>query len=142
MQVTETIGDALKQLGFKYEHETIEDGAERFLIMVDESEELEVTGIAYTSDDGTYFRLLAYVDELSEDGAMAQLTTLMALNGELPTGAFCMDPEEHVIYVTVNLPAAEITAEMLGYMIDFLFFAQDAYYEEQYPEHGDGLPDS
>jgi hypothetical protein len=141
MEVAGTIGEALKQLGFKFEQETMEDGAERFLIVVDESEELEVTGVAYLSDDGTYFRLLAYVDELSEDGAIAQLTTLMALNGELPTGAFCMDPEEHVIYVTVNLPAAEITADMLGFMIDFLFFAQDVYYEEQYPEHGDGLPE-
>lgn len=142
MQLAATISDALKELGFKFQQETLEDSAERFLIMVDESEELEVTGILYQSDDGTYFRLLAYVDELSEDNALNQLTTLMALNGEIPTGAFCMDPEEHVIYITVNLPAAECTSELLGYMIDFLFFGQDLYYEEQYPEHSDGLAES
>jgi hypothetical protein len=138
MPTMETIAEALKTLGYKYAQQALEDGTEQYTITVDESEQLEVTGFLYHTDDGSYFRLMGYVDELSEDGTVPQLSLLLALNGDIPTGAFCMDPEEHVIYVTVNLPAAELTADLLGYMIDFLFWAQDLYYEEFYPENGNG----
>jgi hypothetical protein len=137
MEETTAISAALTELGFKFAHVPIEDGVERFDITIDEAEELEVGAILYQTDEGTFLRLMAYVDELSEDDPLAQLTLLMALNGNVPTGAFCMDPAEKVIYATVNIPAEEISSNLLGYMIDLMMIIQEIYFQEYYEDEPD-----
>ena len=132
------ITSALDALKLKYTHEKLEDGFESFTIRMDDSEELEVTGILYDSEEGAAFRLLGYVDELSADQESVQLKTLLALNGDLPTGAFCLDPEEGVIYVTVNLPLDAIKPEMLEWALEFLLVAQEIYFQEFYGDAPDG----
>ena len=129
----------LSELGFTYEHEQLEDDLIHYEITVDAGEQLTVTGFLYASPDGEYFRLQAYVDELSGEDPLRQLSQVLALNGDLPTGAFCLDPEESFIYVTVNMPAAGISPEMLGWVIEFLFVAQEVYYQEFYPVEPEDL---
>lgn len=129
---------ALDALKLKYKHETLEDGFTSFVITLDDSEELEVNGILYDSEEGASFRLLGYVDELSTEQELVQLKTLLALNGDLPTGAFCLDPEEGVIYVTANLPIEAVTAETIDWMLEFLLIAQELYFQEFYGDTPDG----
>ncbi len=131
----------LNELGFAYEHEQLEEDLIHYEITVDAGEQLTVTAFLYNSPDGVYFRLQAYVDELSGEDPLRQLTQVLALNGDLPTGAFCLDPDENFIYITVNMPAADITPELLGWVIEFLFVAQEVYYQEFYPVEPEDLED-
>jgi hypothetical protein len=131
----------LNELGFAFEHEQLEEDLIHYEITVDAGEQLTVTAFLYNTPDGVYFRLQAYVDELSEDGPLEQLSKVLALNGDLPTGAFCLDQEENLIYVTVNMPALEITPDMLSWVIEFLFVAQEVYYQEFYPVEPENLAD-
>jgi hypothetical protein len=83
-------------------------------------------------------RLLSYVDELDPDNSTDQLRLLMTLNGDLPTGSFCLDPEEDIIYATVNVPLDQLNAEQLSWLVEFLLVAQEIYDEELNPEGGAG----
>lgn len=131
----------LNELGFAFQHEQIEEDLIHYEITVDAGEELTVTAFLYNSPDGVYLRLQAYVDELSGDDPLRQLSQVLELNGDLPTGAFCLDPDESFIYVTVNLPVAGLVPEMLGWVIEFLFVAQEVYYQEFYPVEPEDLKD-
>jgi hypothetical protein len=134
----EQIEATLAQLKLRAERSRLEPDLVRFDIKVDESEDLEVAGMLYSTEDGTYFRLMGYVDEMDEAGAVDQLKLLLALNGDLPMGCFCMDPEEEIIYATVNLPLENVNEEMLSWCIEFIFAAQDLYDQELLPgENGD-----
>ena len=135
------IDAVLGDLGFVFEHEQLEDDLIHYEITVDAGEQLTVSAFLYSSPDGVYFRLQAYVDEVSGDDPLKQLAQVLALNGDLPTGAFCLDPEENYIYVTVNMPAREITPDMLSWVIEFLFVAQEVYYQEFYPVAPEDLQD-
>jgi hypothetical protein len=129
---------ALDALQLKYTHEKLEDGFESFTIRIDDTEEIEVTGILYDGEEGGAFRLLGYVDELNAEQETLQLKTLLALNGDLPTGAFCLDPEEGVIYVTVNLPVEAVEAKMLEWALEFTLVAQEIYFQEFYGDAPEG----
>jgi len=139
MEGTATVNAILKDLELTYDHEIVEEGVEHYDIVVDPEEDLRVSGVLYTTDDGPYFRVLCYVDELDKDHGEEQLTKLMVLNCDIPTGAFCLDPDEGVILVTVNMPLGDLNAEFLSWTIEFCLAAQDIYFEEYYPENGDEL---
>jgi hypothetical protein len=130
MKDTKTITKLINDLELQFEHGTVDENMEFFEITIDESEGLNVSGLLYEAEEGAAFRLLAYMDELDEDHALDQLSLLMALNGELPIGAFCMDPEEQIIYSTVNLPVSDLTAELLSWLLEYVFAVQDFYYQE------------
>ncbi|GEM_PF-3277765 len=130
MKDTQAIKDILAELEVQYEHGDVEDDMEFFEIVIDEDEDLVATGLLYESDEGAAFRLLAPMDRLSEDNPVSQLSLLMALNGELPAGAFCMDPEQLTIYSTVSVPVPDLTAKYLGWLLDYIFAVQDFYYQE------------
>jgi hypothetical protein len=130
MKDTQAIKDILAELEVKYEHGDVEDDMEFFEIVIDEDEDLVATGLLYEGDEGAAFRLLAPMDRLSEDHPVSQLSLLMALNGELPVGAFCMDPEQQTIYSTVSVSVADLTVKHLGWLLDYIFAVQDFYYQE------------
>jgi hypothetical protein len=141
MKESTHIDALLNELGFVFEREQLEEDLIHYEITVDAGEQLTVTAFLYRTPDGAYFRLQAYVDELNEDDPLKQLTQVLALNGDLPTGSFCLDTEENFIYVTVNMPAHEITPDMLGWVIEFLFVAQEVYYQEFYPVEPEEIKD-
>ncbi|MBN2080793.1 hypothetical protein JW859_01165 [bacterium] len=130
MNKSQQIREMLEALSLNYEHNVLDEHMESFDIILDEAEDLVATGLLYETDEGEAFRLLAYMDHLDEDNALEQLSLLMAINGELPLGAYCMDPEEQAIYSTVNLPLADLNQEMLGWLLEYIFAAQDLYFQE------------
>jgi hypothetical protein len=135
----EVVEAALAQLKLNHERSQLEPDLIRFDIKVDESEDLEVAGMLFRTEDGVYFRLMGYVDEMDDANAIEQLKMLLALNGELPMGCYCMDPEEEIIYATVNLPLDNVQPEMLSWCIEFIFAAQEIYDQEMDPvENGNG----
>jgi len=129
----------LGELKLPFEKEQVEEDLLRYAVKIDEAEGLEALALLYSTEDGEYVRLLGYVDELDPDNATEQLKLLLTLNGDLPTGSYCLDPEEEIIYATVNVPAAELNAEQLSWLVEFLLVAQEIYDEEQNPDGaGDG----
>lgn len=128
----------LGELKLPFEREQVEDDLARFEIKIDESEGLEAIALLYSTEDGEMVRLLSYVDELDSDSPVDQLRLLMTLNGDLPTGSFCLDPEEDIIYATVNVPLEQLNAEQLSWLVEFLLVAQEIYDEELNPEGGAG----
>jgi hypothetical protein len=127
---TAAIKTLLDELKLPYTSEQVESDLVSYTIRVDEAENIEVTALVYDTEEGTYLRLMSYVDELDPAAALEQLKVLMTLNGELPVGAYCMDPDEEVIYATVNSPVAELDAEYLSWLIEFLLVAQEIYDQE------------
>ena len=127
----------LAELKLPFEREQVEDDLVRFEIKLDEAEGLEAIALVYKTEDGEMVRLLSYVDELDSDAPVDQLRLLMTLNGDLPTGSFCLDPEEDIIYATVNMPTDQLNAEQLSWLVEFLLVAQEIYDEELNPEGGD-----
>lgn len=130
MKDTQTIMDMLKKLELKFDHGSVDESMEFFEISLDESEGLNATGLLYEAEEGAAFRLLAYMDDLDEESAMEQLSLLMALNGEIPVGAFCMDPEQQVIYSTVNLPVSDLEPDLLSWLLEYVFAVQNLYFQE------------
>jgi hypothetical protein len=128
----------LGELKLPFEREQVEDDLARFEIKIDEAEGLEAIALLYSTEDGEMVRLLSYVDELDPDNSTDQLRLLMTLNGDLPTGSFCLDPEEDIIYATVNVPLDQLNAEQLSWLVEFLLVAQEIYDEELNPEGGAG----
>ena len=140
MESTERIKTAIGDLGFNFEiSESAEPGTEVYEIRVDDTEEISVTGLLYATEEGEFFRLMAYIDEISKDKPLEQLSLLMALNLDIPTGAYCLDPEEDVILATVNIPMGELSAELLGWVIEFLIVAQEVYFQEFYSLDDEGI---
>ena len=92
MQAGEKVNSALKKLGYAAEHKQVADNITAYEITVDAGEEIYFTGMLVQDEEGADFRLLAFVDKLDEDSPLDQLKAVMGLNGELPAGAFCMDP--------------------------------------------------
>jgi hypothetical protein len=143
MEASKTVKKTIKDLGFNYEATPgQEPGTEVYDILVDEAENIEVNGLLYETEDGAFFRLMSYVDEINKDKPLEQLSLLMALNLDIPTGAYCLDPEDDVILATVNIPLAELTAELLGWVIEFLIVAQEVYFQEFYPVDPEKMPQS
>lgn len=130
MKDTEAIKSLLADLGVSFEHGNVDDDMEFFEIVVDEAEDLVVTGLLYEGEEGAAFRMLAPMDRLSDDHPLDQLSLLMALNGELPVGSFCMDPEQQTIYSTVSTPVKDLAVDYLGWLLDYIFAVQDFYYQE------------
>jgi len=130
MKDTQTIKDMLSKLELKFDHGSVDESMEFFEIALDESEGLNVTGLLYEAEEGAAFRLLAFMDDLDEQEALEQLSLLMALNGEIPVGAFCMDPEQQVIYSTVNLPVADLEPDLLSWLLEYVFAVQNLYFQE------------
>jgi hypothetical protein len=126
----------LGELKLPFEREQVEDDLTRFEIRIDEAEGLEAIALLYSTEDGEMVRLLSYVDELDPDKPNDQLRLLMTLNGDLPTGSFCLDPEEDIIYATVNVPLEQLDAEQLSWLVEFLLVAQEIYDEELNGESG------
>jgi hypothetical protein len=127
----------LGELKLPFTSEQVESDLTQYVIKVDESEGIEAIALVYKNDDGEFVRLLGYVDELDSESPTEQLRMLLALNGDLPTGAYCLDPEEDVIYATVNVPLEELGAEQLSWLVEFLLVAQEIYDEEMGPEGPD-----
>jgi len=128
-----------------------EDGLALYNIVIDAENDLELTAVMYGGEDGDgeegspgepdefFVRLLAYVDELSVDTPLDQLSLLMKLNCELPTGAYCMNPVDNVIYATMNIPVSDLSVESLDWAMDFLLDCQSIFFYEYYgDEDGDG----
>ncbi|MCH7472762.1 YbjN domain-containing protein [bacterium] len=138
MEEIAKVNAVLDELGFPYSHEHVEENVEGYTITLDAGEDLELDGLLYETEDGAFFRLLAYVDEVSEERRLEQLTLLLALNGEMPTGAYCLDPEEMVVYTTVNVPVGELNSDLISWVFEFLFVSQEVYLREFY---GDDAPE-
>jgi len=137
-QATANINAMLEELKLRFSLEQVEPDLIRYDIQLEDVEDLQVTGLLYQTDGGTGFRLMCYIDDLSEDQALAQLKLLMALNGELPMGAFCMDPEEGAVFMTLNARLEDLNAEGLGECFEYLLLGMDIYDQEFYPGGGDG----
>jgi hypothetical protein len=127
----------LAELKLPFEREQVEDDLVRYEIKIDEAEGLEAIALLYSTEDGEMVRLLSYVDELDSESPVDQLRLLLTLNGDLPTGSFCLDPEEDIIYATVNVPLEQLGGEQLSWLVEFLLVAQEIYDEELNPEGGD-----
>lgn len=124
----------LGELKMPFEKEQVEPDLTQYVVKVDEAEGIEVICLLYSTEDGEFVRLLSYVDELDSESPVDQLRLLMALNGDLPTGSFCLDPEEDVIYATVNVPLDQLDSEQLSWLVEFLLVAQQIYDEELGPD--------
>ena len=120
----------LGELKLPFTREEVEADLTRFEVKLDEAEGLEAIALVYGTEDGEMVRLLSYVGELDPDAPLDQLRLLLTLNGDLPTGSFCLDPEEDIVYATVNVPLAQLDAEQLSWMVEFLLVAQEIYDEE------------
>lgn len=140
MEAAATLEALLGELGVSFRKEEQEEGVTRYDISPDESDGEIFTGILYPTDAGHFLRLMAYIDELAPDRQLEMLKELMALNGELPTGAFCMDPDEELIYATVNLQIGGLQKESLAEAFEILFMAQELFDETFFPEDGSGGP--
>lgn len=132
MDSAKKLDGLIKELGFTFERKAGDEGIENYTIVIDEAENLAVSGVLYKTDEGEYIRLTAYVDEVNEERPVDQLSLLLSLNLDIPTGAYCLDAEENVVLVTVNIPASETTADLLGWVIEFMIVAQEVYYQEFY----------
>ncbi|MCC7478555.1 hypothetical protein IT575_08870 [bacterium] len=128
----------LGELAVSFQKEEQEEGVIRYDLSPDSADGEMLTGILYPTEAGHYLRLMVYIDELQQDGALVMLKELMAMNGELPTGAYCMDPDEELIYATVNIPMEGLVAQPLAEAIEVLFMAQDLFDETFFPENGGG----
>jgi hypothetical protein len=123
----------LGELKLPFEREQIEPELVRYQLRIDEAEGIEAIALLYSTEDGQYVRLLSYVDELNSDEPVEQLKLLLTLNGDLPTGSYCLDPEEEIVYATVNAPLESLNAEQLSWLVEFLLVAQEIYDEELSP---------
>ena len=132
MEIAKKIDGLIQDLGFSFRRESGVEGVENYTITIDESENLVVSAVLYNTEEGVYLRITAYVDEVNEDRPLDQLSMLLALNLDIPTGAYCLDAEDNVVLVTVNIPAPEVTADLLGWVIEFMIVAQEVYYQEFY----------
>jgi hypothetical protein len=134
MEETKVVIDALNELGYSFKQVPVEDDAVRFDITVDQGEDLGVVALLYRVNGEAGLRLMAYVDEVSKDEPLEHLRDVLALNGDLPLGAYCLDPEEDLIYVTLNMPLEEMNADNLAFMVEALLAAQEFYFLEFYEE--------
>ncbi len=111
MDATAAVDTVLTKLELKFEHE---DSGRRCRALLDHDRRGRRRGCrtpcCITRKKGRFCASIAYVDEVDEDNTLEQLKLVLVLNGDLPTGAFCLDPEEGVIDVTVNLPVGETDA--------------------------------
>jgi len=137
MEAAEKVEAAFKELGFTAESKQVADQIMAYEIAVDPDEDIYLTGMLVTEEEESDFRLLAFVDELDQEKALDQLKAVMGLNGELPAGAYCMDPFEDIIYATVNIRFAEFSAAKLASAVELLLFAQNVYDQEFYPTKED-----
>jgi hypothetical protein len=127
----------LTELSVSFKKEEEEEGILRWEISPDDADGEVFTGILYPTDEGHYLRLMAYVGELPMEDSLPMLKELLAMNGELPAGAYCMDPDEEIVYATVNMPMKELKSAQLGEALELLFLAQDLFDQTFFPEGGD-----
>jgi hypothetical protein len=133
--------ELLRLLELSWSDSDGEDGLVLYNIVIDADDDLELTAVMYgDAEEGIFVRLLAYVDELSPDDPLEQLSTLMKLNCELPAGTYCMNPVDNVIYATMNIPLDELDAESLDWGMDFLLDCQSIFFSEFYGDE-EGGPD-
>lgn len=138
MDVKARVESVLKELGLKYSAAGEEDGVLRYQITMDEADNIGVEGLLYDAEEGVFFRLLAYVDEVQEGRELEQMGLLLTLNMDIPTGAFCLDDEEGVLLVTVNIPVNDLNPGIVSWVLEFLLVAQQVYFDEFYgPDEGD-----
>lgn len=142
MEAKAKIEAVLEELGLKFEAAGVEDGVHRYHITIDDSENIGVEGLLYDAEDGMFFRLLAYVDEVQADREIEQLSTLLALNMDIPTGAYCLDDEEDVLLVTVNIPVNDLNPGIISWVLEFLLVAQQVYFDEFYGTELEDLAES
>ena len=141
MNETENIIAALNELGYTFNQLQVDEDAVRFDITVDPGEELGVVGLLYRINGEWGFRLMAHIDELDKEQPLAQLKNVMSLNGDIPLGAYCLDPEEDLLYVTVNVPFEDISADNLAFLVEALLAAQEFYYLEFYGDDDGEMPE-
>lgn len=139
MEETAAVNKLLAKLELKYEQQQLDEDIAHYAITLDAEEDETIEALLYTTEEGSFLRLFAYVDEVDSESALEQLKTVLMLNGDLPTGAFCLDPDEDVIDITVNLPLPGLTPEELSWMIEFCFVARQMYYDEVYPQDEDEI---
>ena len=139
MDTTAAIDKLLGQLEMKFEHEEVGEDVVHYAITIDEDEEEIIDALLYQTEEGPFLRLYAYVDDVDEDHTLEQLKLVLVLNGDLPTGAFCLDAEEGVIDITVNIPVSELSPDLLGWMIEFCFVAREMYMTDAYPSDDDDI---
>ena len=139
--------ELLGELELSWSSSDGEDGLALYNIVIDAENDLELTAVMYGSepdeegvaeDEEFYVRLLAYVDELSVDTPLDQLSLLMKLNCELPNGAYCMNPVDNVIYATMNIPVSDLSVESLDWAMDFLLDCQSIFFYEYYGDEDGG----
>lgn len=133
------VNAALDELGLRYSSELAEPELYHYGIKFDESEDLEIDAVLYLADGEPFLRLMAYADDLSETQSDSQMRLLLALNGELPAGAFCMDPESGTIYATCNLAVTDLAGEALSEAIELLLYCIEVYDGSFYPAESDGV---
>ena len=131
--------DILRQLELSWSDTEGEDGLVLYNIPIDPENDMEITVVLYGDGEEGYFaRLLAYVDELSVEDPLDQLSTLMKLNCELPAGTYCMNPVDNVIYATMNVQLEGLEAESLDWAMDFLLDCQSIFFSEFYGDSDGG----
>ena len=131
--------ELLQQLELSWSDSEGEDGLHLYNIEIDPENELELTAVMYgDEEDGWFVRLLAYVDELSMDQPLDQLSMLMKLNCELPAGTYCMNPVDNVIYSTMNIPLSDLDADSLDWALEFLLDCQGIFFSEFYGDEEGG----
>ncbi|MEZ5338552.1 MAG: type III secretion system chaperone [bacterium] len=131
--------ELLRQLELSWSDSEDEGGFVLYNVVLDQENELELTAVLYgTEEDGYFLRLLAYVDELSVDEPLDQLTMLMKLNCELPAGTFCLNPVDSVVYATLNLQLEDLEPEDLDSAMNHVLDCQDYFFQEYYGDMDGG----
>ena len=140
--------ELLGELELSWSSSDGEDGLALYNIVIDAENDLELTAVMYGSepdeegvdheDEEFYVRLLAYVDELSVDTPLDQLSLLMKLNCELPAGTFCLNPVDSVVYATLNLQLEDLEPEDLDSAMNHVLDCQDYFFQEYYGDMDGG----
>jgi hypothetical protein len=132
----------LQELSISFNKEDQEEGILRYEVYPEDADGEGFTGILYHTDEGHYLRLMAYVGELPLEDQLPMLKELLAMNGELPAGAYCMDPDEEIVYATVNMALTSLGSAQLAEAVELLFLAQDLFDQTFYPEGGAEKPEA
>lgn len=138
MDAIAKVKSVLQELALKFSENELEDGVHGFQITLDESEGIMVEGLVYEAEEGKFFRLLAYVDEVQAGREQEQMALLLTLNMDIPTGAYCLNEEDGILLVTVNIPVNDLNPGIVSWVMEFLLVAQQVYFDEFYgPEGGE-----
>jgi hypothetical protein len=126
--------DILRDSHLEFERSVFDDNTELISALLDPESDLRLDIITTKDGDGLDLKMVVFVDDVTDENALAQLMNTLELNFITLLGRFAYNSQINSVVYVLDYPLALLDIEVFQRIIDEYQYFSNLYFERLYGE--------